>query len=79
MNSSLNDFNILGATNNKKVINLIVINFSLKYNLITTNSADLYSYIIVNFNYSHYFFVNYSIFIIYKKIYSYSIRGIKSS
>ena len=76
---SFNDFNILDIINNKKVINLIVINFNLEYNLIVANFVDLYSYIIIDSNYSRYFFVDYSIFIIYKKIYSCSIRGIKSN
>ena len=79
MNSNFNNFNILDIINNKKVINLITIDFSLKYNLIIINFINLYSYIIVNSNYSRYFFINYLIFIIYKKIYSYSIRGIKNN
>ena len=79
INPNLNNFNILDIINNKKVINLIVINSSLKYNLIITNFANLYSYIIIDFSYSRYFFTNYSIFIIYKKIYFYFIYDIKSS
>ena len=79
INPSLNDFNILNITNNKKVINLIIVDSSLKYNLIATNSTNLYSYIIINSNYSRYSFVDYSIFIIYKKIYSRFIRGIKNN
>ena len=76
---SFNNFNILNITNNKEVINLIVINSSLKYNLITTNFANLYSYIIINSSYSRHSFINYSIFIIYKKIYSRSIRDIENN
>ena len=76
---SLDNFNILDMTNNKKVINLIVVDSSLKYNLITANFVDLYSHIIVDSNYSRHSFANYSIFITYKKTYSRSIRGIKSN
>ena len=76
---SLDDFNILDAANNKEVINLIAVDSSLKHNLIITNSADLYSRIIMNSSYSRYSFADYSIFIIYEKIYSRFIRGIESS
>ena len=79
INLSFNNFNIFDIINNKKVINLIVINSNLKYNLIITNFINLYSYIIINSNYSYYFFANYLLFIIYKKIYSYFIRDIKSN
>ena len=79
INSSFNDFNILDITNNKKVINLIIVDFSLEYNLITTNFINLYSYIIINSSYSRYSFIDYSIFIIYKKIYSYFIYNIRDS
>ena len=79
MNLSLDDFNILDIINNKEVINLIVVDFNLKYNLIVANFVDLCSYIIIDSSYSCYFFINYSIFIIYKKIYSRSIRDIKNN
>ena len=79
INLNFNDFNILNIINNKKIINLIVIDFNLKYNLIIANFINLYSYIIIDSNYSRYFFANYSIFIIYKKIYFYSIRDIKDN
>ena len=59
INSNSNDFNIFNIINNKKVINLIIIDFNLKYNLIIINFINLYSYIIINFNYSYYFFINY--------------------
>ena len=79
MNSSPNNFNILDMANNKEVINLIAVDSSLEYNLITADSADLCSHIIVNSSYSRYSFADYSIFITYKKTYSRSIRGIKGS
>ena len=79
INSNFNNFNILDIANNKKVINLIIVDFNLEYNLITINFINLYSYIIINSSYSRYFFANYLIFIIYKKIYSYSIRDIEDN
>ena len=79
INLNFNNFNIFNIINNKKVINLIVVDFNLKYNLIITNFINLYSYIIIDSSYSRYFFINYSIFIIYRKIYFYLIRDIKSN
>ena len=76
---SLDNFNILDMADDEKVINLIVIDSSLKYNLMVANFADLYSHVIVNSSYSRYSFVDRLIFIIYKKIYSRPIRGIKGS
>ena len=79
ISSNLNIFNIFNIINNKKVINLIAINFNLKYNLIIINLVNLYFYIIINSNYSYYFFINYLIFIIYKNIYFYFIYYIKNN
>ncbi len=67
-NISFNNYNILD-TANKQIINLIITK-SLDYDLITADFIDLYIKIIINSNCSHHSFANYSMFIIYKKIYS---------
>ena len=41
MNFNFNNFNILDIINNKKIINLIIIDFNLSYNLITNNFINL--------------------------------------
>ena len=40
---------------------------------------NFYIHIIMNFDYFHYFFINYLIFIIYKKIYSRFIKNIEKN
>ena len=59
----------------KKIINLIVIDFNLKYNFIIANFINLRIRIIIDFNILYYSFVNRSVFIIYEKI---NIRFIKN-
>ena len=43
------------------------------------NFINFYIRVIINFNYFHYFFINYLIFIIYEKIYSRFIKKIKKN
>ena len=57
----------------------IEIDFSLNRNLMIANFIDLYARIVINFDCSRYFFVDRSIFIIYKKIQSRLIKGIEGS
>ena len=88
LNIISDDYNILDIINqNKQVINLIIliiidfklINFKLNRNLITVNSLNLYVRIIINSDYSHYSFIDYSIFIIYKNTHSRLIKNIERS
>ena len=76
-NVNSNDFNILDATNDQ-VINLIVTK-ALEHSLITANFVNLLIRVVVDSDYSRYSFANRSIFIIYEKIYSRSIKGIEKS
>ena len=43
------------------------------------DSLNFYIYIIMNFNYSYYSFINHLIFIIYKNIYSRFIKNIEEN
>ena len=76
-NINSNDFNILDATDDQ-VINLIVTK-ALEYSLIATNFVNLLIRVVVDSDCSRYSFANRSIFIIYEKIYSRSIKGIEES
>ena len=76
-NINSNDFNILDAINDQ-VINLIVTK-ALEHSLITANFVNLLTRIVVDSDCSRYSFANRSIFIIYKKIYSWSIKNIEGS
>ena len=76
-NINSNDFNILDATDDQ-VINLIVTK-ALEHSLITANFVNLLTRVVVDLNYSRYSFANRSIFIIYEKIYSRSIKNIEES
>ena len=76
-NVNSNDFNILDAANDQ-VINLIVTK-ALEYSLITANFVNLLTRVVVDSDCSRYSFANRSIFIIYEKIYSRSIKGIEES
>ena len=88
LNAVSNNYNILDIIDqDEQVINLIIlitinfklINFKLNHNLITINSLNFYIYVIMNFDYSRYFFINRSIFIIYKNIYSRFIKNIEKN
>ena len=82
-NFILNDFNILNIINqinydeNKNLINLIT-NPNLNKNLSFVKFMNLDIRIMINFNCTHYSFINYSIFIIYIKIQSRFIKNIKN-
>ena len=76
-NVNSNDFNILDAADDQ-VINLIVTK-ALEYSLITANFVNLLIRVVVDSNCSRYSFANRSIFIIYEKVYSRSIKNIKRS
>ena len=76
-NVNSNDFNILDATDDQ-VINLIVTK-ALEHSLITTNFVNLLIRVVVDSDCSRYSFANRSMFIIYEKIYSRSIKGIERS
>ena len=76
-NINSNDFNILDATDDQ-VINLIVTK-ALEHSFMTANFVNLLIRIVVDSNCSRYSFANRSIFIIYKKIYSRSIKNIERS
>ena len=76
-NINSNDFNILDATDDQ-VINLIVTKV-LEYSLMTMNFVNLLTRVVVDSDCSRYSFANRSIFIIYEKIYSRSIKGIEES
>ena len=79
----LNDFNILNIINqadqheNKDFINLIT-DFNLNKKLLFIKFMNLDIRIMINFNYIHQFFIDYSIFIIYIKIQFRFIKNIKS-
>ena len=76
-NVNSNDFNILDAADDQ-VINLIVTKV-LEYSLMTANFVNLLIRVVVDSNCSRYSFADYSIFIIYEKVYSRSIKGIERS
>ena len=76
-NINSDDFNILDATDNQ-VINLIVTK-ALEHSLITANFVNLLIRVIVDSDCSRHSFANRSIFIIYEKIYSRSIKNIERS
>ena len=76
-NINSNDFNILDAADDQ-VINLIVTK-ALEHSLITANFVNLFTRVVVDLDYSRYSFVNRSMFIIYEKIYSRSIKSIEKS
>ena len=76
-NINPNDFNILDAANDQ-VINLIVTK-ALEHSLITANFVNLLTRVVVDSDCSRYSFANRSMFIIYEKIYSRSIKGIERS
>ena len=76
-NVNSNDFNILDATDDQ-VINLIVTK-ALEYSLITADFVNLLTRVVVDSDCSRYSFANRSIFIIYEKIYSRSIKDIEKS
>ena len=77
-NIDSNNYNIFN-TINKQIINLIIINFILNEILIIINFINLYFRVVIDFDYFRYFFVNYSIFIIYKKIHSRFIKNINKN
>ena len=76
-NINSNDFNILDATDDQ-VINLIVTK-AFEYSLMITNFVNLLTRVVVDSDCSRYSFANRSIFIIYEKIYSRSIKNIERS
>ena len=76
-NINSNDFNILDATDDQ-VINLIVTK-ALEHSFIITNFVNLLIRVVVDSDYSRYSFANRSMFIIYEKIYSRSIKNIEES
>ena len=76
-NINSNDFNILDAADDQ-VINLIVTK-ALEHSLITANFVNLLIRVVVDLDCSRHSFANRSIFIIYKKIYSRSIKSIEGS
>ena len=76
-NINSNDFNILDATDDQ-VINLIVTK-ALEHSLMTANFVNLLIRVVVDSDYSRYSFANRSMFIIYEKIYSRSIKNIERS
>ena len=76
-NINSNDFNILDATDDQ-VINLIVTK-ALEHSLITADFVNLLTRVVVDLDCSRYSFANRSIFIIYEKIYSRSIKNIEEN
>ena len=76
-NINSNDFNILDATDDQ-VINLIVTK-ALEHSLMTANFVNLLTRVVVDLDYSRYSFADRSMFIIYEKIYSRSIKSIEES
>ena len=76
-NINSNDFNILDATDDQ-VINLIVTK-ALEHSLMAANFVNFLTRVVVDSNCSRYSFANRSIFIIYEKIYSRSIKDIERS
>ena len=74
------DYNILGAAGqDEQVINLIVIESRLDYNLMAADPINLCVCVVVNSGCSRHFFVDRSVFIIYEKTHSRSIKGIGGS
>ena len=57
----------------------IEIDFSLDRNLVAANLMNLYAHIVVNFGYSRHFFADRSVFIIYEKVQSRSIKNIEGN
>ena len=55
------------------------IEIDLNRNLMTIDFINFYTRVIMDFNYFHYFFINYLIFIIYEKIYSRFIKNIEKN
>ena len=76
-NINSNDFNILDATDDQ-VINLIVTK-ALEHSFMITNFVNLLTRVVVDSDCSRYSFANRSMFIIYEKIYSRSIKSIERS
>ena len=76
-NVNSNDFNILDATDDQ-VINLIVTK-ALEHSLMTANFVNLLTRVVVDSDYSRHSFADRSMFIIYEKIYSRSIKSIEKS
>ena len=76
-NVNSNDFNILDAADDQ-VINLIVTK-ALEHSLMTANFVNLLTRVVVDLDYSRYSFADRSMFIIYEKIYSRSIKSIEGS
>ena len=76
-NVNSNDFNILDATDDQ-VINLIVTK-ALEHSLMTADFVNLLTRVVVDSDCSRYSFANRSMFIIYEKIYSRSIKNIERS
>ena len=76
-NINSNDFNILDAADDQ-VINLIVTK-ALEHSLMTANFVNLLIRVVVDSDCSRYSFANRSMFIIYEKVYSRSIKSIEES
>ena len=76
-NINSNDFNILDAADDQ-VINLIVTK-ALEHSLMAADFVNLLIRVVVDSDCSRYSFANRSMFIIYEKIYSRSIKGIEGS
>ena len=76
-NINSNDFNILDTADDQ-VINLIVTKV-LEHSLIAANFVNLLTRVVVDSDCSRYSFADRSMFIIYEKIYSRSIKGIEKS
>ena len=76
-NVNPNDFNILDAADDQ-VINLIVTK-ALEHSFMAANFVNLLIRVVVDSDCSRYSFANRSMFIIYEKIYSRSIKGIEGS
>ena len=72
-----NDFNILDAADDQ-VINLIVTK-ALEHSLMTANFVNLLIRVVVDSDCSRHSFADRSIFIIYEKVYSRSIKDIEES
>ena len=58
---------------------MIIIKIELNYNLIMINFINFYIHVMMNFDYSHHFFINRLIFIIYKKTHSRFIKNIEKN
>ena len=76
-NINSNDFNILDAADDQ-VINLIVTK-ALEYSLMAADFVNLLIRVVVDSDCSRHSFADRSIFIIYEKIYSRSIKSIEGS